>query len=231
MSTTVDQEPWGCSLGTVPQKPREVHLIFILILQVGPRVYVQTCLCALQVMPVGPQQKHLLSWYSLGRFQLQPTRRPATCPQRLTDSDARLVVTQTNTDREVLALQITGRGHLGSRFGHFTALVCWDSLPGCRPRVPEPPLSLPAPVCPHAGVERPSTPSPEIVTLLFLGHGSQVFLFSLLISVARTPRVSAFIGMLSPSTFWNMPKLWAGRPRKEGVRESREVGKRGSWGG
>ena len=128
-------------------------------------------------------------------------------------------------------LQITGRGHLGSHFGHFTALVCWDSLPGRRPRVPEPPHSLPAPVCPHAGVERPSTPSPEIVTLLFLDHGSQVFLFSLLISVARTPSVSAFTGMLSPSTFWNMAKLWAGRPRKEGVRESREVGKRGSWGG
>lgn len=86
-------------------------------------------------------------------------------------------------------LQITGRGHLGSHFGHFTALVCWDSLPGRRPRVPEPPHSLPAPVCPHAGVERPSTPSPEIVTLLFLDHGSQVFLFSLLISVARTPSV------------------------------------------
>lgn len=33
------------------QKPREVHLIFILTLQVGPRVYVQTCPCALQVMP------------------------------------------------------------------------------------------------------------------------------------------------------------------------------------
>ena len=33
-----------------------MHLILILILQVGPRVCVQTCLWALQVMPVGPQQ-------------------------------------------------------------------------------------------------------------------------------------------------------------------------------
>lgn len=165
------------------------------------------------------------------RFQLQPTCPPATCPQRLTDSDVCLVSTQTNPDREVLALQITGQDYLGSPFGYFTALLCWDSLSGCWPWVPEPLRSLPAPVCPHAGVERPSTPSPEIVTLLFLDHGSQIFLFSLLISVSRTPSVSAFVGMLSPSTFWNMPKLWAGRLRKEGVRESRDVGKRGSWGG
>lgn len=43
-----------------------MHLIFILTLQVGPWVCVQTCLCALQVMAVGPQQKRL-SWYRLGR--------------------------------------------------------------------------------------------------------------------------------------------------------------------
>lgn len=115
----------------------------------GPRVYVQTCLCALQVMPVGPQQKHLLSWYSLGRFQLSlPFVQPLVL-QRLTDSDARLVVTQANTDREVLTLQMQAEA-TGLR-GAFHSPGHWDSLPGYRPRVPEPPLSLPAPVCPHAG--------------------------------------------------------------------------------